>query len=346
MKKIVLTGGGTAGHVTPHFAVLPYLKKHFDKIYYVGVNGGIEQKLILQKNIEFFGISATKLKRGFHLENMAIPFKLLRSVNEAKKILSKIQPDVVFSKGGFVGLPVTIASKKLKIPVVIHESDLSLGLSNRLALSYADKLLTTFESTAKKHKKGEFVGAIVREDLFSVSRAEGLKYYGFSTGKPIILVTGGSQGAKFLNDALRSVLPSILKEFNVLHLVGKGNISNVNLSGYKQVEFTDMKYAYAVSDYCVSRAGSNTAFELLFNNIPTLFIPLPKGNSRGDQIDNALFFKEKGVCSVLMQESLTAESFLNGVFNLVENSKKLQRAVNELKYPLANRKIAQILNKY
>ncbi len=346
MKKIVLTGGGTAGHVTPHFALLPYLKKHFDEIIYLGVNGGIEQGLALDKNLEFFGITATKLKRGFHLENLGIPFKLVSSIGEAKKILKEVKPNVVFSKGGYVGLPVTVAAKSLKIPVVLHESDLSLGLSNKLALPFADKLLTTFNNTAKKYKKGEFVGAIVREELFKISKEEGRKYYKFLTNKPVILITGGSQGAKILNDTVHKILPSLLNQFNVLHLVGKGNASNINYNGYKQVEFTDMKYAYAVSDYCISRAGSNTAFELLFLNIPSILVPLPKGNSRGDQIDNALFFKEKGVFKVIMQENLTAENLKNEILNLKNNANEIIKAQIKLKYPLANAKIAQILNKY
>ncbi|MBO5713501.1 MAG: UDP-N-acetylglucosamine--N-acetylmuramyl-(pentapeptide) pyrophosphoryl-undecaprenol N-acetylglucosamine transferase [Clostridia bacterium] len=346
MKKIVLTGGGTAGHVTPNLAILPYLKKHFNEIYYIGSTNGIEEKLVKDKKVTFYGINPTKLIRGFNLKNLLIFYKLLKSVNDAKKILSDIKPNVVFSKGGFVGLPVTIAAKKLKIPVVIHESDLTLGLANKISTNYADKLLTTFLETAKGRKNAEFVGAIVRDELFTVTKLEGLRYYGFSGKKPIILVTGGSQGARAINNAIISILPNLLKDYNVLHLVGKNNLTNVEFEGYKQVEFTDMKYAYACCDYAVSRAGSNTAFELITLNIPTLFIPLPKGNSRGDQVDNAKFFTKKGLCYTLFEQDITPKNLQNAILNLVLNEKEIKQNIINLKYPVANSKIIKILNKY
>ncbi len=343
MKSIVLTGGGTAGHTTPHFALIENLKKHFDNIYYIGSQKGIEYNLVKEQGIPFYTINPAKLKRKFCLDNFAIPFKTLKSISDAKKILTTLKPSVVFSKGGFVGLPVTIASKQLKIPVVIHESDLSLGLANRIASSFSNYTLTSFEKTAYSAKNGVFVGSIMRRELFSISYKDGLNYYGFSGNKPILLVTGGSMGAKFLNDSVLKILPKLLKIFDVLHIVGKGNLNGLELSGYKQVEFTQMKYAYAVCSLCVSRAGANTAFELIIKNVPTLFIPLPKGASRGDQIDNANYFLSKGLAYVLYQEDANETTLYNKIIQLYKNSEDIKKAQQNFNYPIANDKICEIL---
>lgn len=346
MKNLVLTGGGTAGHVTPHLALLNSLKPHFDNIYYIGAENGIEKSLIKSHDIPFYGISPSKLKRGFYLENLALPFKLYSSVVDSKKILKTLNPTVVFSKGGYVALPVTLACKSLGIPVVLHESDYSLGLANKLSVSYADKLLTTFEKTGNRAKNAQFVGAIIRPELFTVSKIEALNYYGFNSNKPTLLVTGGSQGAKFLNEAVLSILPRLLKTFNVLHLVGKGNLTKTNYIGYTEVEFTDMKYALAVADICVSRAGSNTAFELLKKNIPTLFIPLPKTNSRGDQIQNAKFFESKGVSKTLEQNSVTPTALEKEILNLYNNRNNIINNILKLNYPVANQTVINVLKSY
>lgn len=345
MKTIVLTGGGTAGHCAPHYALLPYLKKSFDKIYYIG-SSGIEKTMAINNGLSFYEINPTKLKRGLYLDNLLIPFKTVKSVNECVKILKTLKPNVVFSKGGFVGLPVTVASKKLKIPVIIHESDYSLGLANKLAMPYAEKLLTTFEKTAYRAKNSLFVGAIIREELLNFNKQTALKYYGFSGNKPIILITGGSMGAKKLNELTIRILPKLLKDFNVLHLVGKNNLTNANFNGYKQLEFTDMKYAYAVSDLCISRAGSNTAFEIIFNKLPALFMPLPKTESRGDQLENAKFFNEKNLASILYQEDATPNVFYDKIISLYNNRNYYINNLNLYSYPLANQKIIEILNKY
>ena len=346
MKNLVLTGGGTAGHVTPHLAILENLKNHFDNIYYIGAENGIEKSLIKNQNLPFYGISPTKLKRGFYLENLTLPFKLYNSVIESKKILKSLNPTVVFSKGGYVALPVTLACKSLNVPVVLHESDYTLGLANKLSAPYADKVLTTFEKTGYRLKNAQFVGAIIRPELFTVSKTEALKYYGFSANKPTLLVTGGSQGAKFLNDAVLSILPTLLKTFNVLHLVGKGNVTKTNFIGYQQREFTDMKYALSVADICVSRAGSNTAFELIKKNIPTLFIPLPKTNSRGDQIQNAKFFESVGVSKTLEQNNATPTAIEKEIINLFNNRAQILNNITKLNYPIANQTVINILKSY
>lgn len=342
MKTIILTGGGTAGHCTPHFAIIEKLKARYDNIYYIGSINGIEKRLVEEKNIPYHSISTTKLKRSLTLENLSLPFKFIKSVSEAKKLLLELKPDVVFSKGGFVGLPVTIASHKLKIPVVIHESDKTLGLANKLSSRFAKSVLTTFDDTCKNLKNGVFVGAIIREELSSISKQSALKFYGLNGNKPVLLITGGSLGARKINQAVLANLGELLSKFDVIHIVGKNNLSGVKKEGYKEVEFTDMKYAYATADICVSRAGSNTIFELLYLKIPTLLIPLPKDESRGDQLDNAEYFYQKGVMHRLFQEDLD-ERFLKSVFTLYDKRNSIKSKMQSLSYPVANEKIIEIL---
>ena len=207
MKNIVLTGGGTAGHCIPHFAILPKIKEHFDGVYYVGSINGIEKDLVKSKQIPYFAIETVKLKRKLTPSNLSIPFKLIKGIKEAEKVLTELKPNVVFSKGGFVGLPVTIAAKKLNIPIVVHESDLSVGLSNKIASKYSDYTLTSFEETAKTIKNGLHVGSPIREELFSVNKQESLKHYRLSGNKPVLLVTGGSLGAQKINQLVTEIIP-------------------------------------------------------------------------------------------------------------------------------------------
>lgn len=346
MKTIVLTGGGTAGHVTPHFAILNELKKHFDNIYYIGSETGIEKELVTQKNIEYYSINPVKLVRAFTLKNALLPFKLIKSVKNAKKILKKLKPNVVFSKGGYVALPVAIASKQLGIPVIIHESDLTLGLSNKIASRFAVNVLTTFEKTAKSVKNGVYVGAPVREELFNLNKAECYKNFNFDKSVPVLLVIGGSSGAKSLNELFYKSLNQIIKSFNVIHVVGKGNKTSLSHQRYRQIEYADMSYVYPIVDACVSRAGSNTAFELLALKIPTLFIPLPKNNSRGDQIENAEYFESLNVASVLYEENANEQIFTKKVLDLLNNAEFYKKNIKKQNIVIANKNISKILCKY
>ncbi len=346
MKTIVLTGGGTAGHCTPHFALLEGLEKHFDKIYYIGSESGIEKNLVAEKGIPYYEIPTVKLKRSLSFSNLKIPFVLANSVSSAKKILKELKPSVVFSKGGFVGLPVTIASKKLNIPVIIHESDLTLGLANKIATRFSSATLTTFEGTAKSIKNGRCVGSPIRKELFLGNPEKALKKYGFSKEKPTLLITGGSTGAKYINDLTVKIAPELVKKFNVLHIVGKGNLTNLCIKGYYQTEFTDMKEAYAVTDICVSRAGSNTLFELLALKIPTLLIPLPKAQSRGDQIENAKHFYKKGLVNYIPQEKLSAKVFTQEIDKLYKERGLLLSKLKNSNITAGNDKIIDILTKY
>ena len=346
MKTIILTGGGTAGHCTPHFALLNLLRNHFDNIYYIGQMGGMEEKLVKEQNLPFYGIDTVKLIRNNLLKNFSLPIKFIKSINQAKSILKDLKPDVVFSKGGYVGLPVTISASKLDIPVVVHESDLTLGLANKIASKFAKHTLTSFESTAKLVKNGIFVGSPIREELFSIPKETALKFWNFSNTLPVLLVTGGSQGAKALNNAILSSAQKLLNRFQILHIVGKGNLSNFTHPNYRQVEFADMKYCYPACDYCISRAGANTAFELISLKKPTLFIPLPKGSSRGDQIDNAKYFESKNLSYTLLQENLNNQSLINSINKLVDNKTCLISNMNKLPLKHTNKEICKILCRY
>ena len=345
MATIILTGGGTAGHCTPHLALLPYLKKDFDKIYYIGSEFGIERKIIESYGIEYFYVDSAKLNRSFTLKNFTIPFKVLKGINQASKLISKLKPDVIFSKGGYVALPVVVAGKRKKIPVVSHESDYTVGLANKLTSKYCKKVLTSFPSTAKQIKNGEFVGSPIRQNLFGVSKTQAKKFFGFTDNKPILLVTGGSQGATAINTCLRQALPKLLETFNVLHVCGKGNLDKkIKQKGYVQVEYLDkMENAFACASVCLSRAGANTLFELMALNLPCLLIPLPKGVSRGDQILNATYFYKLGLTSILFQEMLTPESLVNQINATYTNRENLKQ--NFVKHPVkdASREISRII---
>ncbi len=342
MKTIILTGGGTAGHCTPHFALIPKLKTHFENIYYIGSENGIEKELVTKKGIPYYSIPTVKLKRKLTFENLKIPLSLYKSVKSAQNLLKELKPSVVFSKGGFVGLPVTLACKKLNIPVIIHESDRSLGLANKIASKFAKLTITTFPSDIKNSKN---FGAIIREELFLKSKKDALNYYSIPNDKPVLLVTGGSTGAKIINEQVRKNLNALLKTFNILHVVGKGNIAPINKNGYYQVEFTDMAYAYNACDLAVSRAGSNTAFELIALKIPTLFIPLSKKVSRGDQIENAEYFTSQGLSLTLREDNLE-KNFLDNVINLYNTKDVLINNIKNSKVTIANKKIIEILVKY
>lgn len=347
MATIVLTGGGTAGHVMPHLAILPYIKKDFDNIYYIGSEKGMEKTIIEKTGIKYFSVPCAKLMRKLTPQNLKIPFTLFRGIKKSGKILDDLKPDVIFSKGGYVSLPVVIAAKKRRIPVIAHESDYTVGLANKISAKYCEKVLTAFPSAAKTLKNGVHVGAPLRASLVAADRASALKSFGFSGKKPVILATGGSLGAGAINSAIRDALDNILPDFDVLHLCGKGNLSGIDKKGYVEIEFTDkMSEALAVADICISRAGANTVFEMASLNKPMLLIPLPKGVSRGDQILNAEYFRKSGLAEVLYQENLSAESLTSAINVLY--AKRYSFYKNFKAHPVkdASAKVARILARY
>lgn len=345
MATIILTGGGTAGHCTPHLAVLPYLKKDFDKIYYIGSKNGIEAQIMKNAGVPYYSVDCVKLKRQLCLSNFKIPFTLNNGIKQAKKLIEKLKPDVIFSKGGYVALPTVIAAKKYNIPVIAHESDYTVGLANKISSRFCKRVLTSFPQTAKTLKNGEYVGSPIRKSLYSADYKNALNTFGFDGKKPILLVTGGSQGAQAINNVVHNSLNKLLEKFDIIHLCGKNNIRNdLARNGYYQTEFlSKMENAFAVASLCVSRAGSNTIFELLSLRIPTLLIPLPKGVSRGDQVVNANYFSKLDLVCVLDQNNLTPDSFCDQLNKLYKDRHKYINKINASNIKDASREISRIL---
>lgn len=303
MKKIVFTGGGSAGHVVPNLALIEECNAD---VYYIGTDA-IEKRLVTERKIPYYTISCPKFIRGTFFKNLSIPKKLHSAIKEARKGLETISPDLVFSKGGYVALPVVLAAHSLKIPVLVHECDLTPGLANKLSAPYAKAILTSFPETANRWKKGKFTGNPIRKELFSATKEKARRKYGV-TNRPVLLVFGGGSGSKALNDAVRNQIKTLTQSFTVLHLCGKGNVVQTNIPHYLQREYeTDMASAYALADFVLCRAGANTIFELLALKKPALLVPLTK-SSRGDQIENADYFQKKGLCHVLKESELTSLS--------------------------------------
>lgn len=328
--KIIMTGGGTAGHVTPNLALVPKLKEKGFEVKYIGSYDGIEKEIIRDANIPYFEISSGKLRRYFDMKNFSDPFKVIKGVYQASRILSKEKPDVVFSKGGFVAVPVVIAASMKRIPVISHESDLTPGLANKLSAPFCDKLCVTFRESLKyvKDGKGQLTGTPIREEILNGSKLKGLKICGFNNDKEILLVIGGSLGAKSINEEVRKNIKEILMEFNVIHICGKGNMDNsmLNLNGYNQYEYVkeELPHLLQAADYVISRAGANVIFELLALKKPTLLIPLSKKISRGDQILNANSFEKEGYSIVLDEDEMMEKN------NLMEKITELKGRKKEL----------------
>lgn len=324
MKRIVLTGGGTAGHVTPNIALLPKLRELGYDIHYIGSYEGIEKKLIEDVNVPYYGIASGKLRRYFDPKNFSDPFRVLKGYGEARKILKKLKPDVVFSKGGFVAVPVVLAAKHLHIPVIIHESDMTPGLANKISLSAATKVCCTFPETMGYIPEGKAVltGSPIREELLHGNKLAALNLCGFAANKPVILVIGGSQGSVAVNDAVRGILPELLKKYQVIHLCGKGKLDSTktDMEGYIQFEYVKKELAdlFALADVCISRAGANAICELLALRKPNLLIPLSANASRGDQILNAESFENQGFSEVLTEENLAPTIILPIIDKLYE----------------------------
>lgn len=323
-KKIVLTGGGTAGHVTPNIALLPGLKELGYQISYIGSYDGIEKRLMEELNIPYYGITTGKLRRYLTKENFKEPFRVIKGCREAKKILEELKPDIIFSKGGFVSVPVLRGAKALKIPAIIHESDMTPGLANRLSIPWAAKVCYNFPETAAHlpKEKGVLTGTPLRKELLAGNKVAALNFTGLSANKPVIMVIGGSLGSVAVNQAVREILPELLKEFQVIHLCGKGKLDETltNTPGYVQYEYIKKELAdlFALSTLVISRAGANAICELLALKKPNILIPLPKAQSRGDQILNAASFEKQGFSAVLAEETLTKEQLLSTVRSVYE----------------------------
>lgn len=352
--KVLLTGGGTAGHVSVNEALIPVFQKRGYEVHYIGSQDGIEKELIGDNfpEVTYHAIQSGKLRRYFSIKNFTDPFRVGVGLLQALAIIRKVKPEVIFSKGGFVSVPVVLAGQLTKTPVVIHESDVTPGLANKLAVPFATHIFTVFEKTLKyvPEVKSTCTGAVIRPELFEGNRSEGLRLAGFTGEKPILIVMGGSQGAKILNEALREELQSITENVDVIHLCGRGNIdaSLTNHSGYKQFDYvtTELPHLLAVADFAVSRAGSNAIFELLALEKPMLLVPLSAAHSRGDQILNANFFQSLKLANVLEEEELAEKGLQQDVKLLQENQDQMKNQMLQVEKPKTAEEMAELILTY
>lgn len=348
--KIIMTGGGTAGHVTPNVALMPRLKELGYEIQYIGTKDGIEKSIIEKENIKYHAISSGKLRRYIDIKNFTDPFKVIKGIVQAAAIIRREKPNVVFSKGGFVSVPVVIGAHFCRVPVVAHESDITPGLANKLSSPYCTKICVTFPETANniKGNKAVLTGSPIRKELFLGKRIEGLKICGFSGERPIILVIGGSLGSKAINDAVRKSLNKLLLKFDIIHVCGKGNIDD-NLrstKGYKQFDYVgeELPHLLNAADMAISRAGANAIFEFLALKKPNLLIPLSKKSSRGDQILNAASFEKNGYSMVIEEEEVNEERLLKAVYKLYEDRKEYINAMNSSPVKNGVENIIEVIN--
>lgn len=335
MKKIVLTGGGTAGHVTPNLALLPSLRERGYEIHYIGSYQGIEKKLIENAGISYDGISSGKLRRYLDIKNLSDPFRVLKGYTEALRLLKKYRPDVVFSKGGFVTVPVVMAARHYKIPVIVHESDMTPGLANKLCFSSAVKICCNFPETLAYLPKDKAIltGSPIRRELLDGDRLTGLQYTGLSANRPVLLVIGGSLGSITVNNTVRSLLPQLLPTYQIIHVCGKGNLSEalIGKPGYVQYEYVDapLRHLFAAADLVISRAGANSICEILALRKPNILIPLSAAVSRGDQILNAKSFARQGFSTVIEEEVLNHDTLLEAIRTTMANRSTFINAMSK-----------------
>ena len=349
MKKIVLTGGGTAGHVSPNLALIPRLLQEGYEIDYIGTEKGIEREMIARvPQVHYHAVKSGKLRRYFSWQNFTDPFRVVAGAVQSARLMGKLKPDVVFSKGGFVSVPVVFGAWLHHIPVVCHESDLTPGLANKLCRPFARKFATTFpECAAALGPKAEMTGTPLRPELFGGSRAKGLALLGFTGTKPVLLMMGGSLGAQSVNKVLREALPALLPSFDLCHICGKGRLAPEleGTPGYKQLEFVDKELPdiLATADLVLSRAGSNALCEFQALGKPMLLVPYPKGASRGDQILNAQSLEKRGLCRVLLQENLTRASLTAALNRLWADREQLEEALRKAPPADGTRRVLEMI---
>ena len=350
--KIILTGGGTAGHVTPNMALLPHLKERGFDIAYIGTVDGIEKKLLADYDLRYYGISAGKLRRYFDPKNFSDPFRVIKGYGQAHKILKQERPDVIFSKGGFVSVPVIHAAASLKIPCILHESDLTPGLANKLCIPFAKKVCCNFPETLQYLPKNKTVltGTPIREELRKGDARAGRAFCGFSPDKPVIMVLGGSLGAGSINDTIRGALDELLKEFQIIHICGDDKMDNLMLSvpGYRQFEYVkqELKDLFALADVVVSRAGANSICELLALKKPNVLVPLSIKNSRGDQILNAYSFEKQGFSVVIEDEDLDEDILAERIKSVYRDREQYISRMHSSGQPDAIHTILDLIDSY
>jgi UDP-N-acetylglucosamine--N-acetylmuramyl-(pentapeptide) pyrophosphoryl-undecaprenol N-acetylglucosamine transferase len=347
----MFTGGGSAGHVTVNLALIPCFLEEGWSVEYMGSENGMEKQLISSiANVRYHGIATGKLRRYFDWKNIKDPFKVVRGVLQAYRLIRKQKPNVLFSKGGFVSVPVVLGAWLNKVPIIIHESDVTPGLANRISIPFATGVCTTFPDTEKHLPKGKthYVGPIVREELKHGIAERGRAFCQFTDQMPVLLIMGGSLGAKQINQTVRAALEHLTGYFQIVHLCGKGQIdASFQSPLYRQYEYIqkELPDVLAMSDIAVSRAGANSIFEFLFLRKPMLLIPLTKEQSRGDQLVNARSFKEAGFCEVLFEEQLNAESLETNINRIYENRHTYIQNMNQFEHRDALPSVFELLKK-
>ena len=345
MKKIIFTGGGTGGHIMPNLAIIEDLKNKYE-IKYIGSKTGMEKEII-SKKLPYFEITTCKLKRSLSFSNLLIPFKLIKGIFDAKKILKKEKPDLVFSKGGFVSVPVVIAAKKLKIPIVSHESDYTLGLANKFTSKFSKAVCTSFEDTSKNLKNGVYTGSPIRKNLFLGNKQNIKEKLYLNPLLPNLLIVGGSLGSQTINKIIFDNAKSLTKRFNIIHIAGKNNTQKSEFKNHNVISYANnIEDYYDLCDVVITRGGSNVIFELLALKKPMLIIPLEKG-SRGDQVLNANIFEKEKLAKKLFEKDIKINP------NLLESEledlyKNRQKYIDNMyqKNCVGNKKIIEQIEKY
>lgn len=352
-NKIIFTGGGSAGHVIPNLVLIKKFQQENWDINYIGSQTGIEREIITKINIPYHSIATGKLRRYCSLQNFIDPFKIVFGIIQAFNLIRNLKPNVIFSKGGFVAFPVVIASWVNRIPVVIHEADLTIGLTNKLCFPFATKICISFPETIEQIKNKNKVivtGIPIRKDFFYGDIKRGKDICGFTSSKKILLVFGGSLGADPINKVIRELLPKIIEKFQVVHVCGEGKIDlNYNYNDYKQFSYLyeDFPRILAAADLVISRSGANTIYELIVLHKPNILIPLTKTSSRGDQISNAEYCVRNGFSEMILQEQLTTDLLLQKIelveknsdniiaeikkFNILDSTKLIYNIVEQIK---------------
>lgn len=350
-SRIVFTGGGTAGHVTPNIALINKFKEEGWDVDYVGSADGIEQGIISKLGIPFYAVSSGKLRRYFSLKNLLDPFKVILGVIQSFRLFRKLKPNVVFSKGGFVAFPVVVGAWLNRIPVVAHESDITPGLANRMSFPFVSKICLTFDA-AKEHfndqAKIETTGTPIRSQLFLGNAAKGFELCLFhDENKPCLLVLGGSLGANSINHCIRAALPQLTEHFQVIHVCGKGKLdeSLIGAKNYCQFEYVneELPDLFATSSIVLSRAGANTLYELLALKKPHILVPLPAKASRGDQLLNARYFHHLGISEVVQDSALNEDTLLRALDHVMTRKEDIIQKINDLNIRSAVDKITAII---
>ena len=345
-KKIVLTGGGSAGHVTPNLALIPELINEGWEIHYIGTSNGIEKDIIPKEGVTYHTVHSGKLRRYFDIKNLTDPFKVIYGAGEATSIIRKIKPQVIFSKGGFVSVPVVIGGWLNRIPIITP------GLANKMTMPFATKICVTFPQSKESlpAKKVVYTGTPIRRDILEGSYEEGLRICGFNDSKPIIMIMGGSLGSRNLNNLIREQIQRLTRHFQVVHICGKGNIDEklLGIKEYKQFEYIgkEQPHIFKAASLIISRAGANSIFEFLTLRLPNLLIPLSLNASRGDQILNAKYFEKMGFSKVMYEEELNSDLLYNGIIELYKDRNMYIENMKKSTIPQGNEEIMKLINKY